>query len=308
MRALFLASFLLVACGDSAADLRTEYVLEGDALYPEGVGYDEVSRRFFVGSLSEGDIRSLELDGTQSIFGTAPEEWSTLGLAISASRRELWTCASPTVGSSELWLFDLDSGELLERVALEAAAAAARCNDLDIATDGSIYVTDPTQTNVYRAARGEAASVFATDALFTPELLGLGLNGIALTPGGTHLVVAKYTAPTLFLVSIADPSDVREVALTGDRLMGEDGLSGADGLAFLGDELLVVLGDTIQGVTLDLAAGTGTVRTLPLGEISGYTTAAIAEGHAYAVKGEAANYALGRDPDLPFRITRIASE
>ncbi len=302
-----LSASALTGCGDDETPLADSYPLEGDTVFPEGVAFDGVNRRFFVGSLTDGSIRAIEADGTQSLFAAAPESsTTTLGLAIDETRRVLWACASPDAqeGADSLWRFDLDSGDALPAVSLATVAEDAQCNDVTLAEDGTAYVTDPLAGAVYRIPTGGPPTLLVDSPMLDAAIAGLGPNGLALTPDGGTLIVARFSLAGLFAIPLDNPEEIR--ALTLDRpLQGQNALAGPDGLVFLDDTLYVVLDDTVLTVDFNDTLTEGTVQSLSLDGLTGLSTAAVAEGAVYVVKSEVFAQVLGMAPDLPFRIVRV---
>lgn len=286
--------------------LLDAYDLEGDDLYPEGIAFDPQARAFYVGSLEHGTVTRVDADGSQSLLAEpAAAGWSTVGMKVDAAARRLVACATQgeLEGADQVWIYDLEGCGLVEQVDLTVAADGAHCNDLALAPDGAALVTDPGQGQVYRVVPGQAPVVWAQDPLLEPEgPLPFGLNGIAVTPDGAFVVAVNLTAQRLVRIDLADPSDVVEIALTGDPLpQGGDGLVfGADGALYVmldAEVLRVVLAD-------DSATGDATTLTVPALP-SGITTATLAEGQIYLTEGSAVARTFDQPPDLPFQIVRL---
>lgn len=290
--------------------LQDVYDLEGDALYPEGITWDPTTRSFFVGSLGDGSLHRIDVEsgGKQTVFAEPPEgAWSTSGIAVDAENRRLWACTSQTDGDKvqAVWVLDLETAELLETFDLADIAEGADCNDLTVGPDGSAYVTDPPLGVVHHLELGGAAEIWATSPSFTPDVPGLGLNGIAVTPDGSALVVAKYLPPTLFRIELDDPTAITKIVLGGDFFEGGTAIAGADGIVFVGDALFVVFDDVVKRVDFDDPGMTmGTVSTIEPPS-DGLSTATEAEGELYVVKSEVTAFVLGDPPDLPFQILRV---
>ena len=140
--------------GGSAAPLLDEYVLSDDTLVPESGSFDPTSRRFYVGSATKGNITQVDADGTEGILFTPPpsETWRTLGMIVDDAARRLWVCAQRLADdTSEIWVFDLTSGERDLVLNLADAVAGSTCNDIDVDRDGLAYVSDSSNPRVYRA-------------------------------------------------------------------------------------------------------------------------------------------------------------
>jgi hypothetical protein len=124
-------------------------------------------------------------------------------------------------GRSGLALFDVDSGRLLRNLA-PADDALHFLNDVAIAADGGVYVTDSATGVIYRAdADAETLAPFLT----LPD--GARGNGIALAPDGTELYVADMRGGAL-RIDLATRATVRLGAVEGIEI-GADGLYLHDG-------------------------------------------------------------------------------
>jgi sugar lactone lactonase YvrE len=285
--------------------LQDEYLLEGDDMFPEGVAFDPTVRAFYVGSLTEAGITRVDADGTQSVFmPSGPTMLSSAGMKVDAAARRLWVCGSDDAGSSRVYVYGLDDASLLETFELGLLVDTASCNDLALDGEGAAYVTDPPSSAIHRLAVGGDASVWATDPLFDPEFMDLGLNGIAVTPDGSAVIVTKFISKQLLRVSMDDPTQIAPIDLSGEDFAGGSLIAGPDGIVFEGDTLYVVFDDVVAEVVLnaDWTSGAVSILTPPT---TGLSTATVADGEVYAVKSEVTAYALGSAPELPFRIVRV---
>lgn len=228
-------------------------------LYPEGVAFDPTTGGFFVGSLRHGVVGRVVPDGRYSPFAEAGPLVSTQGIAVDAARGRLLVVGGDLgVGarSSEttqerqagLAAYDLDTGALLTYVPLDGLTPGRHhANDLALDADGTAYVTDSFAGVVYRVTPEGEASVFAQDAAFASE--HVGLNGIVVHPAGFLLVVHSESG-RLFRVDLRDPSRVAPVSLP-------EALVGADGLLLLDGERLVVVQNEGRDRTLLLRSDDG---------------------------------------------------
>ncbi len=288
--------------GTTGPALLDDYVLEGDDMYPEGVAFDPTQRAFFVGSLTDSGITRVDADGTQSVFvASGPSMLASAGMKVDDAARRLWVCGSDDAEASHIYVYGLDDAALVE------AFEVSGCNDLALDASGVAYVTDPAASSIHRVAVGGDNSVWATDPAFDPELMDLGLNGIAVTPDGTAVIVTKFIAKTLLRVAMDDPTSIVEVELGGESFAGGSLVAGPDGIVFDGDLLYVVFDDVVAEVTFGADWTTGDVRILTP-PYAGLSTGTIAEGEVYVVKSEVTAFALGSAPDLPFRISRVPSD
>ncbi len=294
--------------------LLDDYPLEGDMMFPEGVTFDPSQRAFFVGSLTDAGITRVDAGGTQSVFvASSSAMLGSAGMKVDDAARRLWVCGSNDQEESQVYVYDLDDASLLETFELGLLVDTAACNDLALDADGVAYVTDPPSSAIHRLAVGGDATVWATDPEFDPELMDLGLNGIAVTPDGTAVIVTKFIAKRLLRVAMDDPTQIIEIDLAGEDFGGGSLIAGPDGIVFAGDVLFVVFDDVVARVVLNAEWTAGDVSILTVPDSSarpsdsddGFSTATVAEGEVYVVKSEVTAFALGSSPDLPFRIARV---
>ena len=298
-----------VACSDSnnssnsttaPIPLAERYELNSPDSVPEGVAFDPQERVFYATSLQGGGIVQIDAAGQESVFHPADNRALVGGAKVDAERRRLWACAqSVDGGDSRVWVFDLASGELSMEFFLGAITANAACNDLVVDSSGVAYVTDPASPNLYRLdpATG-AGTLFVTNPLFNDITgAGLGLNGIALSPDGNALIVAKFALPSLFRVSLPDGDSVAPIVLSGDALPPPDGLAVLEG------DLYAVSGSSVSRVrpNQDFTAG----EVVNVAQQSGLSTATIAEAQLYVIKSDVLNFVLKNPLDLPFEIFRV---
>lgn len=233
-----LADFAALAARFSARAVvrtpsRAAFAIAEPDLLAEGIAHDEKTGRFFISSGAKrkvlevdrsGQVRDFIVPGTGGIY-------AVLGLEVDGMRRDLWaaSAAAPFMadarpedaGKAALFRFDVDTGALRSRHELPRVPALA--NDLAIAADGSVYVSDSIQGTVYRLAPGQAT----LEQVVAPETF-LGPNGLAMAPDGRHLIVADF-----FGLSRVNPATGQITKLTppqpGPHLGGIDGLVSAPG-------------------------------------------------------------------------------
>lgn len=291
----------LDSTGDSITQpLLERYVLSSPDSVPEGIAFDPQQRAFYASSLQGGSITRIAADGGESVFREADGKAELLGLKVDPVARRLWACVNSLENSDyRVWVLDLDSGEQAMEYLLAAIASNAACNDLALDNSGAAYVTDPANPNIYRLdpASGEG-EVFASDPAFADVTgAGLGLNGIAVTPDQSALVVAKFVPAQLFRVALPAASSIEVVALGGDTLPSPDGL------VFLDKDLYSVSNNAVSKVLFNTAFDSGTVTVRE--QISGLSTATVAEQAVYVIKSDVTNHVLGLPLDLPFEIFEL---
>jgi len=189
---LFFSILLLTACGDSGSSItETETKTGPSATVPkpverwqsdttlttvESVYYDDAGQRFFVSNIEagpwefdgQGSIGILNLDGT-----VENARWVTgLNAPKGMGLHDGKLYAADLNAVVEI---DVATGTLTARHAIEGATGL---NDIDIAADGTIYVSDSKTGKVHRGRPGA----------WTTVVEGMGRpNGVLVTSGGILL-------------------------------------------------------------------------------------------------------------------------
>lgn len=239
MKRLIPLALLLTACaptpdeapGDTRRDTEPAVafrITERD-LMPEGITYSEATNRFFVSSIFKTKI--VQVDAATGAFedfvGSDVIGLGVLGLITDESAGVLWACANGTRDgrpASTVSRLDLGTGALL--ASYEAGDTVEHLfNDLALASDGTVYVTDWQTHTLYRIAPGSGA--------MTVFLSGTDIehpNGIAVSPDDRYLYVASETR------------GIRVVDVDAGRVVGElepdtasvgiDGLKCRDGYLY----------------------------------------------------------------------------
>lgn len=297
---------LIAACSDSnnsnssPVPLPARYELSSEDSVPEGVAFDPSERMFYTTSLQGGGIVRIDPSGEETVFRVADNRARLVGAKVDAAARRLWVCAQQVDGlDNRVWVFDLVTGDLVLEFLLGALATDGSCNDLVLDSAGVAYVTDSVNPNIYRLdpATGTGSVLTTSPMLDDITGAGLGLNGIALTPDESTLIVGKFVPASLLRVSLDDPDTIEVIALTGATLPPPDGLAVLDG------DVYAVADASVSRVRLSADSRSGEVVTVP--QISGLSTAAVAESQLYVIKSEVLNFVLNQPLALPFEIFRV---
>lgn len=291
------------------SEIRDVYTLGSPTSLPEGVAFDPKSRRFIATGLFGGQITAIDAaTGEEKVFFTStggPSQYS--GVKVDVDRGRVWVCASDLQqGRGGVLVLDADTGEQRHWFDL---ARGGLCNDVCIDDEGVAYITDSFQPVIYRVdLRDGSAGEFVRDEQMSAGMGRFGLNGIAVTPDGEH-IIGGFTSPSkLFVLSRRAPGRVREVVLTGDPFSREHDphFTGADGLIFVDDKLYVVHDGGVQQVTFSAADYSEGVVRSALAPEAGLTTATVADGALYVIKADVLRVAHMRQaPNLPFKIYRF---
>jgi hypothetical protein len=267
---------------------------------PEAIVYDSTRGRLLAGSLNHRVISALVPDEDPIPFVSAPEMLRVVGIHVDHRRKRLWfatwapdstrarSSAEPP-SQTRLFLADLETGRVVRSWTPNGGKPGHLLNDFVIVDDGTLYITDTEQGDIYRLrSPDDTLEMFiATDhARFTVA------NGITSTPDSKTLYVA-------FLEGIMRV-DVATRAIT--RMAAPDSVSTAsiDGLYWHRGNLVAVQGiPTLQRVVrYELStAGTeitsGAVLERGPGVVEQPTTGVFVGSKFYYI----ANSQYGRMPD-----------
>ena len=218
-------------------------VLDDADFIPEGIAWDPHSQALLVGSLHRGSVIRVKRDGSEQAFLPRVHDGAAwiVGMKVDSVRRVLWLASLVTDASAPrhanggggyafLSGYSLPEGRVLARVAAPDSSRAHLLNDLVVAVNGDVYVTDTEAHAVYRLRNGATRleTLFAAD----PQLHYP--NGIALDAERGRLYVAHLEG--ISSTSIND----RSPHLT--RLPRAEGVpaNGIDGLYYCGNALFAV--------------------------------------------------------------------
>ena len=181
--------------------LSEEYaeIAESD-LIPEGIAHDNNTGTTYVSSTYKQKIVAIKADGSYSDFKTEREEglWSTVGMEVDESNNVLWVVSfngnevlpmkypePETEWRSKIYAYHLPGGELIQAYEPRIKGKIA-FNDLCVATNGKVYVSESLQNRVY--------CLDPTDASFTQlniqDSMFIFPNGVTLSDDNTYLYIA----------------------------------------------------------------------------------------------------------------------
>lgn len=241
-------------------------------LYPEGVAYNPGNGKFYVSSVIDGTIGTVDAGGKYVKIYEDKSLKSSYGMKVDAKRNRLWVCVSDGNYSKfsdsatykkmgRLIALDLISNKKVADIDLAKLYNGNHfINDMAMDNAGNIYVTDSFSPVIYKVDAGGKAIVFAKNDMWKGE--DVGLNGIAFHSQGFFLV-ADGRAGALYKVSLKDPSQITKVKI-------DQFFPGADGL---------VLGDDN---TLALIQNKGVDKVFQLESTDGWQTANVKAATAAA--------------------------
>jgi len=218
--------------------------LKDPKLIPEGIAYDPLGKRFFIGSIAQRKIIVTNSQGEARDFSNFNDKLDpVLGLTVDSVRGALYAVSTNGFEESAkkerrnaVIRYDLKSGRLTDRF---SAADAAQLNDLAVTPDGMLYVTDSETGTLFRKKPEEKALTRLGEAGALR-----GANGIALGGDGTLYVtlstgIARVDLKTGVPTRLSQPDTI----VTG----------GCDGLYWHEGDLLGVQNSTNPGRIIRIA-------------------------------------------------------
>ena len=205
------------------------FTLHEKGFIPEGIAYDPSTQTFYLGSVYQRKIVSVNRKGESKDFATEPDGlWSVMGMKVDARRRLLWvaSAAHPQMsnydakenGASGLFKFDLQTGKLLKKYILPKGARGHWLGDLVLSSRGDVFTTDSITPAIYFISRQkDELEMFLEDPAF------VNLQGLDFTVDGKHLFVADY-AKGIFRIDLQTKKVVTLDLAPDITLLGIDGL------------------------------------------------------------------------------------
>jgi sugar lactone lactonase YvrE len=285
--------------GGERAARTTTYALPGQDVFPEGV--DTFGRYFYVTSTTDGTVFRgvIGRDEVAEVFLPGGEDGRTMAVGIEATEDLLLVAGGIT---GELFVYDRQTGEFLGAHS-NGLTSGTFINDVAVAPNGDVYVTDSAQDVVYRVptdevGEGSPLEVFASFAGVDPRG-PFNANGIVVTNNGEYLVVVQSDTGALYRVS-TDNGDIRRIDVGGADL------TAGDGLELQGLTLYVVRNsvELIAEVRLDGRLRSGrVVEQVTDPSFMFPTTAALDRGRLLVVNSQFDQ--RGGDPEEPFTVSSI---
>lgn len=267
MKRIALLAFLAAACATQRPPLVPAEPAVSNAavaftvatsrdLVPEGIAYDAQNDAFFLSSIHLRKIVQADHAGVRD-FTTEGQDgmYASLGLKIDAKRRQLWAASyaaeemrgytAEDAGKSALFAYSLDDGSLLRKIVTGSTDDKSLLNDMAIADDGTLFITDSSRGVVFRLLPQVDKLEKYLDGFHYP-------NGIALSDDQRELFVADWTGITR--VDLSDPA--HPIA------HGKLDIGGVDGLSFYNGDLIGIQNGTAAPRVIRIHPGDGSVEVL----------------------------------------------
>lgn len=330
---------LLFASNLQAGFLKKQYALNSNTgipqapiRVPEGVAFDPFQASFYATALFGGEITRINaITKQETLFykETTNPVISFSGIKVDSFRRTVWVCAVDLVSNpfpvSTVYAIKIQHGQQLgQLIKVFNLPGPFFCNDVALDAYGNAYVTNSIGDTIYKIERSDLtdpagiAEQFATSFDFLPDFtqpIVLGLNGIAVTPTQTHLIVAKSVPAQLFKISLADPTQIDEITFTGDSFGQNPDPAGdplrflaPDGIVFVRGKLYVTYHGGMQQLKFDDFTYSNAFVKSSTAVPYGLSTATKAYGRLYAIDSETVQVTqpqLGLPVELPHKIVRV---
>jgi len=186
------------------AQARAEITINDTGVMPENLTSSQDGSVYFA-SVAKGTIYRAAPGAAQAepwILASASGLANTYGLLADDKTNTLWVCQNsgggrggPVVGQTALRSFDLKTGAAKGTFPFPTNGGV--CNDMAVATDGTVYATESFANRVLRLKPGATApDVWITDA---QQLAGV--DGVAILADGA-VYVNTFFAGRLFRIPV----------------------------------------------------------------------------------------------------------
>lgn len=227
---LRIAAVVLFSAGTGTGVAQSvAFTLPEVDLIPEGITVDPADGTFYISSIHKNKIVKV-VNGVASDFIREDEHgfMGGVGLHVDASRRILWACSGNIMGKkmqAGVFAFLLKDGALLRKVTFPLDTVRRFFNDLAIAKDGSIFITDTYGHCLWKWGPGNVPLTrLGVKGMHYP-------NGIVIDQDGRSAFVAadeglaKVDLTTLAVHYLSSPTadvttkEIDGLALEGDLLL-----------------------------------------------------------------------------------------
>jgi Cu-Zn family superoxide dismutase len=289
--------------GAAAASPRPDrYILPGDAVFPEGIAFQDSTGYFYVSSTGDGAIlRGHVSETTASVFLPGGQDGRTFATGLKVDREGRLFVSGGSTG--RMFVYNTANGALLASFA--TTRSPNFINDVAVAKNGDAFFTDSLNPVIYRVFRNAGGYQFEEWLNLTGTAItyvaGFNLNGIVATPDGRYLIVVQSNTGKLFRITIATKAIV-PINLGGATV------TAGDGLLLKGRTLYVVRNSFGQIVPVQLSGDLTRGQLLaPITDPSFAfpTTVAEARGRLLVVNSQFNTRGTPAGPVLPFYVSSI---
>lgn len=215
----FALSIILLDCFGQARDVEKVFTIPARNFIPEGITHDPLTRTFYVGSINQRKIIRIK-DGSVADFITSGQDGIGQVLGIKTNDGSVWACNGDGKGVvnsvQAVHQYNLKNGKLIEKYVIPEDGKKHLVNDLVIANNGNVFVTDSDGDCLFRIdpIKKEIEKFIESDELRFA-------NGITLSPDEKKLIVS--TGRGLLEVDIKT-KELTPLAFQSFLVIGVDGL------------------------------------------------------------------------------------
>ena len=145
---------LIVAVQFQSLTQRIAFKTVEKDLFCEGIAHDSLSGKFFLSSMHKNKIVQIVNGKTTDFIKTNQYGFvGGVGLHVDNKRRILWACSGNIMGKysrTGIFAFDLKTKKLLKKVFFAKDTSQRLFNDIAIAQNGDIYVTNTLNHSVWK--------------------------------------------------------------------------------------------------------------------------------------------------------------
>ncbi len=247
---------IMSACSNTTSSLTLPESIKVNAtkLYPEGISYAD--KIFYLGSLYQGKIVSVDMKGDIKAFVEDDALVSVVGIKVDKMNNRLIACNSDggfgqkssdaTKGHlAKVMIYDLTSGKRLQSIDLSKLYQGGHfVNDLTLDDAGNIYVTDSFSPVIYKIDNTAKASILVENKEFKAPQGSFGLNGIVYHDG--YLITGRADIGQLYKVPLDNPQNITAITLDKE-------VHSLDGLLLAKDGSLILVSNNFAGAPFDEA-------------------------------------------------------
>ena len=189
-------TLLIIASSSFALAQEVAFTIPEKDLIPEGITIDPTTGDFYLSSIFKNKIIKVSKGKTTDLITSGQEEFmGGVGLHVDHKRRILWACSGNIMGKkfrTAIHAFDLNTMKVLKKVVHPIDTARRLYNDLVIADDGSVFITDTFDNSIWKWSLDMESP---DDKNVGPIKLSLHAkvefpNGITISPDNEYLFVA----------------------------------------------------------------------------------------------------------------------
>jgi sugar lactone lactonase YvrE len=311
LTAAFLFGCAFAIAAPALAEDQKPIEIPGDQAYPESMSAAS-DGTIYISNIGGGGVVRVKPGASKGEVWIKPGAFATrntFGVLVDEKTKTLWVCSNDisamgipgpsSVPGAYLKGFDLATGEGKFSTAFPGKDHV--CNDMVIAPDGTMYVTNTAAPQILRLKPGaKNLEVWLENDLLVPKN-GAGLDGIAFGSDG-NLYVNTYGGNEFFRITLKDGTPGAVTKLETSRpIKNPDALRQLSGDTFL----MAEGGGTVDRVTVN--GDKVDIETLKDG-LNGPTSVAKVGSTVWVGEGQLSHLFGAKEngpPRLPFQVVPV---